>query len=37
MPGGVPTLSTVVDEEVGLPFKDNTFDLAVSSLRYFSV
>ena len=33
VPGGMATHGLVVEEEEGLPFKDNTFDLAVSSLR----
>ncbi len=33
VPGGVVTHNHEADEESGLPFPDNTFDLAVSSLR----
>jgi len=33
---GVPTYKLIADEEF-LPFQDNSFDLAISSLRYVSV
>ena len=33
-PDGITTHKVLADEEEGLPFADNTFDLVVSSLRY---
>lgn len=32
-PGNIASHKLLVDEEDGLPFADNTFDLIVSSLR----